>query len=1044
MRRVTHFLGEFGVSLLLLPLLLAVFILWAVGTTQGSRWTVEQLLENTHLPIEIRGFSGRLIDRIHIEQLTYQLKSGQLEISQATITYNPLKLARRQLLINSLTARQVTLIQYETPGQVEKTDINQTLERWNSPVSISINKLEIDKFDYQKGEREITLREMQSQVALQNKQLSLSPLAFSFKEHDITLRGELQLVSDIPFDLSIKTHTRELANLNVSATGSLAQYRAEGRFEFIKPNLPQADGQFTGTGNARQITLDTWNAKLLNGQAKGSAVLTWSPELNVDLHYQATGIEAGQLPGSLELKTDLSGKLNYSKQMLSFTSSANGKYRDLPVTGQANGTFHDGVLVLNTASIENTQNHLEASGSVSRTQEFDLQFSADIPQPGNFVPELAGSISGDGHIIGSAAAPGINLNVKLKDFSFKDSFVKNATIKISPSENKTDHEMRIHVDDLVAANQTVKKIQLEAQTDFESFTGTAQVAGAPQGLTGRLEINGQIDRSTRTWSGQLLNAKVMSEKLPEFRQASEVQWVVSPEEIKLTPLCLKRRDAEVCAEVEQRGKQALDSRVSTQNFPTEYLSSWVPELTGLNEKLDAELRLKITKDRQAGNFNLQLDDNNRLNVVLNKDISSDKINGAVTGRFNKVDWINLFTDEIINPRGTLQTELHISGTSASPGLSGFLRFTDGSARLPTPGVQLKQISLDIQVLTAKSAKISGQMASGQGKLAVEGDLSWERIKDWKLLLKLSGSNFEAVNQPAAKVLVDPKLQIWASREGAAIQGSVTVPEAKIELANLPANAVRVSADEIIVDEPGKSSKKRYPTHTVVQVKLGENVRLSGYGLDARFEGKLKLIQHANKSIVADGVLKIAEGSYTAYGQNLTTEFGQIYFNGPLNSPRLNLLASRKIDNITAGIRIVGTLDAPESHVYSIPVMPQTDALSYLLTGKPLRATGKGEADILVNAAVRLGLKGGAGVINDIRSFAGLDTLEIQPGEDLEQSALIIGKYLTADLYLEYISQLFQGMDVILMRYNINDKLQLKAESSDTSKSIDLLYQFEKH
>ncbi|MGV6817435.1 MAG: translocation/assembly module TamB domain-containing protein [Thiotrichales bacterium] len=1044
MRRVTHFLGEFGVSLLLLPLLLAVFFLWAVGTTQGSRWTVEQLLENTRLPIEIRGFSGRLIDRIHIEQLTYQLKNGQLEIAQATITYNPLKLARRQLFINSLSARQVTLTQYETPDPAEKTDINKTLERWSSPVSISLNKLEIDKFDYKKGEREITLREIQSQVVLQNKRLSLSPLAFSFKEHDITLQGELQLAPDIPFDLAIKTQTRELANLNLSAKGSLTEYRAEGRFELNKPNLPPADGEFTGKGNARQITLDTWNATLLNGRAKGAAVISWSPELNVDLQYQATGLEAEQLPGNLELKTDLNGELKYSKQILNFTSSANGKYRDLPMTGQANGTFHDGVLVLNNASIENNLNRLEASGSISRSQEFDLQFSADIPQPGEFVTELGGSIQGDGHIIGSAAAPGINLNFKLQDFSFKESFVKNATITISPSENKTNHDIRIHARDLVASNQAVKQIQLAAQTDFESFTGTAQVAGAPQSLAGRLEINGQIDRSTGTWSGQLLNTKVMSDKLPEFQQASEVQWVVSREETKLTPVCLKRRDAEVCAELTRRGKQELDTRVSTQSFPTEYLVSWVPELKGLNEKLDAELSLKITNDQQAGNFNLQLDDNNRLNIVLNRDLSSDKINGAVTGRFNKVDWINLFTDEIINPRGTLQTELSLSGTSASPSLSGFLRFTDGSARLPTPGVQLKQVSLDVQVLTAKSAKISGQMLSGQGKLAVKGDLSWERIKDWKLVLRLSGSNFEAVNQPAAKVLIDPKLQIWASREGAAIQGSVTVPEAKIELANLPANAVRVSADEIIVDEPGKNSNKHYPTHTVVQVKLGENVRLSGYGLDARFEGKLKLIQHANKSIVADGVLKIAEGSYTAYGQNLTTEFGQIYFNGPLNSPRLNLLASRKIDNITAGIRIVGTLDAPESHVYSIPVMPQTDALSYLLTGKPLRATGKGEADILVNAAIRLGLKGSAGVINDIRSFAGLDTLEIQPGEDLEQSALIIGKYLTADLYLEYISQLFQGTDVILMRYNINDKLQLKAESSDTSKSIDLLYQFEKH
>ena len=124
-------------------------------------------------------------------------------------------------------------------------------------------------------------------------------------------------------------------------------------------------------------------------------------------------------------------------------------------------------------------------------------------------------------------------------------------------------------------------------------------------------------------------------------------------------------------------------------------------------------------------------------------------------------------------------------------------------------------------------------------------------------------------------------------------------------------------------------------------------------------------------------------------------------------------------------------------------MSETEALSYLLTGKPLNATGDSESGMLVNAAAKLGMKKSAHRINEIRAKAGFDTLQLESGDDLTESELIIGKYLSARLYLEYVTKLFASSEVFTLRYEFSNKLYLEAESGAESQALDLIYQFER-
>ena len=108
------------------------------------------------------------------------------------------------------------------------------------------------------------------------------------------------------------------------------------------------------------------------------------------------------------------------------------------------------------------------------------------------------------------------------------------------------------------------------------------------------------------------------------------------------------------------------------------------------------------------------------------------------------------------------------------------------------------------------------------------------------------------------------------------------------------------------------------------------------------------------------------GTYRAYGQNLDIEQGQLLFaSTPMDNPGLNIRAVRRLNpNATidegqqVGLYISGTAQRPVLTVFSNPVMEQSDALSYLITGKPLSEVKGGEGSMVNSAAQALGSAGG--------------------------------------------------------------------------------------
>jgi translocation and assembly module TamB len=122
-------------------------------------------------------------------------------------------------------------------------------------------------------------------------------------------------------------------------------------------------------------------------------------------------------------------------------------------------------------------------------------------------------------------------------------------------------------------------------------------------------------------------------------------------------------------------------------------------------------------------------------------------------------------------------------------------------------------------------------------------------------------------------------------------------------------------------------------------------------------------------------------------------------------------------------------------------MPPTDVISMLITGKVPGAMSQSDANQVMNAATSLGISQSKGITNTLQNTFGMDVLNLQGGDSYEESSLVVGKYLTPDIFISYVQNLFTPAGSIQLDYTLSKSLGLKAQSGETQ-SIDLLYRVE--
>ncbi|MDX1267681.1 MAG: translocation/assembly module TamB domain-containing protein, partial [Oceanisphaera sp.] len=325
--------------------------------------------------------------------------------------------------------------------------------------------------------------------------------------------------------------------------------------------------------------------------------------------------------------------------------------------------------------------------------------------------------------------------------------------------------------------------------------------------------------------------------------------------------------------------------------------------------------------------------------------------------------------------------------------------------------------------------------------------------DWRQLpvsgeIRLKGTELEADYPGMGRVRVSPDLQI-ALGEQATVRGEILIPWARIEVKELPESAVSLSKDVVIVQPSGiiPDQVPSLPVDIRINVRLTEDVRLEAFGLDTRLEGQLRIVQRPKRSMRANGEIRLVDGKFRAYGQNLLIRDGSILFSGPLDQPNLRVEAIRNPSSmsdssIIVGVRVSGSATQPKLEVFSDPSMPQVEQLSYLLRGRGLEGGGETDGNALVQSML-LGAGVGkiGGLVTNVGEALGLQDVSLDTGGSGDSTEVNISAYVLPGLQIGYGVGVFSAIGELRLRYELLPRLYLQA-TSGLSQAIDLFYRFE--
>ncbi|MCL7744552.1 translocation/assembly module TamB domain-containing protein [Guyparkeria hydrothermalis] len=457
-------------------------------------------------------------------------------------------------------------------------------------------------------------------------------------------------------------------------------------------------------------------------------------------------------------------------------------------------------------------------------------------------------------------------------------------------------------------------------------------------------------------------------------------------------------------------------------------------------------------------------------------LADRSLDGNVSLR--QADLARLFTlaDRLVGPiqtpvsdvTGTLGGEMTLSGRLDAPQLAGRLTGRGlGFSSLPT-GTSYRDGRVELRIDEAGQLELTGSllgeadtppkpvfegrhvtetaMPASRGRIQLDGSGHLRALDDWRFSATLGGEAIPLLRLPSLALDARPDLEGEFTPSGGRLSGSIHVPLAIANVARLPENARRNSEDLVIVGKEPEPRKAGYPLTGDINVVLGDSVSLRGQGLATRLTGGMEMRLRPEQPVGAFGEIRLVDGRYEAYGQTLMVERGRLTFAGPLTSPGLDVVATRKIEDeqgTVVGLQIVGPLESPETEVFSRPPTSPSNALSLLLTGRELSAGSDADASLLLNAIAGLGIRQGDQMAQQVRSVFGIDEIGFTTSGGAEGARLSVGKRIGENLLVRYAVGVFDGVGEVITRYRINKFLHLELSSSAQSQSGDLIYQIDR-
>ena len=891
----------------------------------------------------------------------------------------------------------------------------------------------------------------------------------------------------------------ELAGQALASTGKLdfsgsaESFHTEGDLR-LGPPQHMADIRLRARGAPERIRLEQFDIRQRGGELSAVGLIDLEPRVGWHIEAKARNFDPGEFaaawPGDLSFGIASRGKLEEAgPQGTLQMTRLNGELRHRPIVGSADLALLPGNVLAGRLDVRSGRSTVNIEGE--RGAELDARLRVDVPSLDDWVPGAGGALQGEIDARGTWPDVQVQGTLSGDQLQFAANTARSVRLEFSVAK-PTDPNGTAHlvVADAVAAGFQFASLDARASGGLQDHRLEFRSTGDP--LSADFVVRGA--QGEEGWAGSLEQSLIAVKDAARLQLQRPVAIRYAAEGASVADACFADGEIRLCAAGSTQANGAFDVRYDIRSVPLALANVFAPPSLPVSfaGKLDGSGTLKrdgdgimsgaarinsssghiarqfeatsdqpeillsyadfaVQAELQGNDARVRVD--SRLNdtgslrgqLALTERDATTQLRGEVSARLPSIGVIQLFAPQLANVHGRAALDARVAGTLVQPALTGELTLTELATDVPAVGLKLHDGRVRVAARSERDFTLEGAIRSGEGTLSFDGTANLDGVAQ----VQARGKNFLAADIPSARALIDPDLRFTRDSERMNLEGRVHVPEATVNLQKLPRNqrTQNASPDVVVIDAKTQEEAQveSIPLTAAITVSLGEKVELTGFGLQAKVAGQLLVRESPGSPTTGAGEVRVL-GTYKAYGQDLTIRQGQLLFAGtPLDNPGLNFVAVREVEDVTAGLRVTGTAQAPVLNVFSEPAMSQSNALAYLVAGKPLDqvGSGEGEGDAVQSAARSLGTAAGGLLAKNIGKRLGVDTVAVGESEGVDGAALTVGQYLSPRLYLSYGVGLFEPGEVITLRYKLTDELALEALNGSRDSRAGIEYRTER-
>jgi translocation and assembly module TamB len=393
--------------------------------------------------------------------------------------------------------------------------------------------------------------------------------------------------------------------------------------------------------------------------------------------------------------------------------------------------------------------------------------------------------------------------------------------------------------------------------------------------------------------------------------------------------------------------------------------------------------------------------------------------------------------------GELRTDLALSGRWGDPKLTGQLTAENLAIRNALEGVYGHDGEAMIR-LTGDQARIERfRLKAGNGELSLSGSASLGAVPLARL--QLQARQFQLLGRIDRKIVTSGDIALELGEESVKVTGKLGIDEGLFDLSKGDAPSLDSDVEVLDASAPADDAdattavapKTGRATRIDLAVDLGDHLQLRGRGIDTRLKGALQ-ITSPNGVLAVRGSVRTDGGQYVAYGQKLDVRRGEITFTGPVNDPRLDILAVRPNLDIVVGVAITGTALAPHVKLMSEPDMSDSDKLSWLMLGRAPETVGGADTALLQQAAMALLAGEGEAPSDQMLKRLGLTDFAVgqkSDADNVKQTVVTLGRQVSKRVYVGYERSVNAAAGNWQLIYRIAQRLTIRAQAGVDTATI---------